>query len=268
MKMDGTDKRNVTHMEGVEWTYTSDEDRLLFISDKDTCARCYFLWETDAMGSYHRKTANIRLADSWMSIRKNGAEIIVRPQQKDGADFLILDRNGNVIQSLITGLPFASDPVFIGDGNQVAFRGGQKASKRDEGFNEAVYIINTDGSGLTQLTHYPPTDTTAEQFSYQAGPPRWNPSEKFISYQSFQHGKYSLYGVTPDGSKQWKLTDLPQDEGWHAWSPDGKWLAIEVFDTAQTEFDIALMNWETKEVKLLTDDSVKYEQAPNFVRVR
>jgi TolB protein len=45
-----------------------------------------------------------------------------------------------------------------------------------------------------------------------------------------QNGKYSLYSVSLDGQKQWKLTNNPQNEGWHSWSPDGKWLAIELFD--------------------------------------
>ena len=43
-----------------------------------------------------------------------------------------------------------------------------------------------------------------------------------------------------------------------------KWLAVELFDEAQTTFDIYLMNWQTRELKQLTD-STKYEQAPVFV---
>jgi len=56
--------------------------------------------------------------------------------------------------------------------------------------------------------------------------------------------------VTLDDGKQWKLTERPEEEEWHDWSPDGKWLAVEVFDHDQTQFHIGLMNWETKEMKI------------------
>ncbi|MDH3712170.1 MAG: hypothetical protein OER04_19945, partial [Cyclobacteriaceae bacterium] len=116
-----------------------------------------------------------------------------------------------------------------------------------------------------QLTAYPQSDTTAPWYAYKAGAPRWHPTEYFISYQSLQNGKYSLYAVTPDGDKQWKLTENQMQEGWHNWSPDGHWLAIELFDSAQSQFHIGLMNWETKKMEILTDSSYQYQQAPVFV---
>jgi TolB protein len=266
MNMDGSEKRNVTNLSGVEWTYYSYKDRLYFISDKDTCQRCaYYLYETDYRGDNPRKVSNIPLADSWMSSRNNGNEFIVRPNLKLDSALYIIDTKGKLVKRIETGLPNFSDPLFINNGDQVVFRGGSKKSKRIPGYQEELYFINTDGTGLKQLTHYPPSDTTAPWWAYKAGPPKLHPTEKFISYQSYRNGKYSLYAVTPDGRKQWKLTDNPEDEGWHDWSPDGKWLAIELFDNAQTQFHIGLLNWETKEMKILTDTSFKYQQAPNFI---
>ena len=74
-----------------------------------------------------------------------------------------------------------------------------------------------------------------------------------------------MNAVSLDGTKQWKLTTNKENEGWHEWSPDGKWLAIELFNNDQTQFHIGLMNWETKKMKILTDTTYKYQQAPNFV---
>ena len=79
---------------------------------------------------------------------------------------------------------------------------------------------------------------------------------------------YHLYAITPDGKKNWRLTNNDLNEGWHDWSPDGKWLAIEMFDRDQTQFDIHLMDWEKKTLRRLTDDTIKYEQAPVFVKTR
>jgi TolB protein len=126
--------------------------------------------------------------------------------------------------------------------------------------------MNDDGGELRQLTHYPKDDTTALWYNYHAGPPMWHPTQNFISYQSVQNGKSSIYAISPDGMKQWKLTKGDSlQQGWHRWSPDGKWLAIEVYTMKEDHFYIQLMNWETKETKILTDTTFKYQQAPVFV---
>ncbi|MCB0401082.1 MAG: PD40 domain-containing protein [Flavobacteriales bacterium] len=267
MNMDGSEKRNITNLKGVEWTYYSFKDKIYFISDQDSCQRCvYNLYETNINGENQRKISNLPLADSWMSSRKDGSEFIVKPSIKIDSAFYIIDIKGKLIQRLETGLPSSSDPIFIDNGKKVVFRGGTKKSKRIDGYQEELYMINVDGTQLRQLTKYPETDTTAPWFAYKAGPPKLHPTENFITYQSYQNGKYSLFATTLDGSRQWKLTDNIESEGWHEWSPDGKWLVIELFDDEQTQFHIGLMNWGTKNMKVLTDTTYKYQQSPNFVQ--
>jgi len=265
MNIDGTEKINITNLSGVEWSYYSYEDKVFFISDKDACHRCFYLYTTDYKGDTPRKISDIRLADSWMSSRNNGTEIIVDPHQSVDSAFYMIDLKGNLLSRVETGFPYAADPLFVNDGRQIVFRGGETKSKLIEGFNEELYIMDADGSNRRQLTHYPTNDTSSGRFGYRAGTPKLHPTENYISYQSKQSGKYSLYAVSLDGAKQWKLTDNKENEGWHDWSPDGKWLAIELFDNDQTQFHIGLMNWETKEMKVLTDDEFQYQQSPNFV---
>jgi len=67
MNMDGSDRKNITNTPGVEWVYYAYEDKVYYISDKDTCHRCYFLYEMDAEGNSKRKISNLQLEDSWMS---------------------------------------------------------------------------------------------------------------------------------------------------------------------------------------------------------
>lgn len=266
MQIDGSDPVNITEgFGGVEWTYYAYADKLFLISDKDTCHRCYFLYETDARGSAFRRVYDKRLADSWMSGRADGGELIVKPHPEVDTAFHIIDLDGNLVQRLAVDLPFYSDPLFVHEGSQVIFRGGSTRSKLIDGFDEALYLVNTDGTGLLRLTHYPEDDTTAGKFGYRAGPPRLHPTEDFISYQSKQKNKYSLFAVSLEGGNSWKLTDNPQNEGWHAWSPDGRWLAIELFDDGQTQFHIGLMNRESGNMDILTDTAYRYQQAPNFV---
>lgn len=269
MNPDGSEKKNITNSPGLEWTYYAYKNKIFFISDRDTCHRCYFLYEMDSEGNNVRKISGIQLADSWMSSRNDGSELIVRPSNKiDTAFYIINVESGSLISKLKPDLPYFSDPLFIPGSNKIVFRGSYSAFKKDRKYFDELFMINNDGNDLQQLTHYPEDDTTAKWYNYHAGPPKWHPTENFISYNSLQENKRSLYAITPDGKKQWKLTGNLLEEGWHDWSPDGKWLAIGISDSAETQFHIAIMNWKTKKINILTDTTYKYQQAPVFVEVQ
>lgn len=263
MNSDGTGKQNITRHPDVAWTYFAWKNRLFFISDRDTCRRCYFLYETDAGGRNPRKVTGLQLEDSWMSSRNDGRELVVTGRIGKAIRmqlFLVNTETGAFRQLTNDTAALHRDPLFSPDGQQIVF--AYKKNRRDRNAIEELYSMHVDGSGMRQLTHFPAADTTAPWHSYHAGPPRWNQRENFISYQSFQNGKYSLYAVAPDGSRQWKLTENTFDEGWHDWSPDGRWLFVETFDTDQTQFAIYRINWNTRELFRLTDTTYKYQQAP------
>lgn len=268
MKLDGSDAENITSLAGVEWTYYAHGKDLYFISDKDTAHRNYFLYKTDFLGTNPKKIFDVRLADSWMDSRKNGAELIVRPHKSVDTAFYIIDTLGNIKAEIKPELAYFNDPIFSPDGSKIVFRGANRPFKKDSGYVDELYIMNVTGNGLKQLTNYPKNDTTAKWHNYHAGPPRWHPSEDFISYQSKQAGKSSLFAISPDGKNQWKLTENDTlHQGWHSWSPDGKWLAIGVSDLEETQYHIQLINWETKESRILTDTIFKFQQAPVFVEM-
>ena len=266
MGINGENKTNITNNPDVAWTYYAHKKRLFFISDRDTCYRCYYLYETDPSGNKPKKISGLQLEDSWMGSRKNGKELVVsgRIGKSIRAQLFLIDTDtGASLQITNDTLAMHRDPTFSPDGGQIVF--AYKKDRKDRNSHEELYIMDADGKNLKQLTFYPQNDPFLNEYGYKAGPPRWHPTENFISYQSQQNGKYSLYAVTPDGSKHWKLTENQQEEGWHDWSSDGKWLAIEFYDDKTKQFSIGLMNWETKEVKTLTDNSIRLQHAPVFV---
>lgn len=269
MELDGSKKRNISNHKDVAWTYYAYGKTLYFISDKDTCRRCYFLYATDDGGKTVRKVADLRLEDSWMSSRNNGSEMVVTGRIGTAVrqQLFLMDVKSGVYKQVTNDTSaMYGDPVFSPDGKTIVYR--HRKEKRNRNEKAELWMMNLETGETHQLTHYPDSDTTAAWHAYHAGPPRWHPTENFISYQSFQHGMYSLYAITPDGKKQWKLLDtVATDQGWHDWSDDGKWLAFEGFDPKQTQYDIYLMNWKTKELKKLTDSMYKYQQSPVFVRV-
>ena len=91
-------------------------------------------------------------------------------------------------------------PTWSSDGQRIAFT-------VNAGFQEDIWVVNEDGSGLTQIT-----DTPAYE-AYLS----WSPDGTRIAYTT----DASIYAVKPDGSDPRALFT----EGelyWPDWSPDGK----------------------------------------------
>lgn len=257
MNLDGSGKKNISNWKGVDWVYYAWKDKLYFLSDRDTAHRKYFLYEMDSDGTNIRRITDFLVDDSWLGSRRQGQELVVKPLRRQNPGFYLINRDGQVLDTLLQDSIYKNDPFFSPDGNFIVFR--MKPGDIDE-----LWIMDVTDGNLKQITHYPEGDTSITRHGYHAGPARWNAREGFITYQSKQAGKYSLYAVTPDGQRQFKLLDFLQNEGYHDWSPNGRWLALELFDDAQSLFNIYLLDFQTKELKQLTD-SERYEQAPVFV---
>jgi TolB protein len=268
MNMDGSGQKNITNMPGVEWVYYAYEDRIFFISDRDTCHRCYFLYEMDAEGNNVKKLSNLQLEDSWMSSRNKATEMIVlgRVGRLRSQLFLINLKGGSYKQLTNDTVSTKRDPLFLPGGNEIvlAYRPDRKLRQT---VPDELWKMNLDMGNKIQLTHFPKEDTTTEWFRYHAGPPQWNSKYKFISYLSRQKRQHQIYAVTPDGKKQWHITSGDLSCGWHSWSPDGKWLVMDKSTHDEKGYDIYLMNYKTKETKRLTNNW-KYEQAPVFVKIK
>lgn len=266
---DGSEVKNITNNKDVAWTYYSIPGKLLFVSDRNACKRCYFLYESDIDGSNIRKVTNLQLEDSWMGSRNGGKELVVagRVDSRVRYQLFLVDRETGKYRQL-TDEPAAAfrDPTFSPDGKQIAYV--YKKNRTDRSEIEELYLMNADGTNRRKITTYPATDPLGKDPGYHVGPPHWNAKQKFITYQSNQAGKQSIYAVTQDGKKQWKLTNLKMDEGWHDWSADGEWLAFDSRDEATGRYDIYVLNYRTKELKKVTgDSSFKYHQAPVFVSI-
>ncbi|MBL7925330.1 MAG: PD40 domain-containing protein [Bacteroidia bacterium] len=266
MNLDGSGKKNILNNDDVAWTYTSYLDRLFFISDRDTCYRCFFLYETNANGSTIKKVSNLQLEDSWMSCRNNGEEMIVAGRIGKTVRFqffIINTKTGTYKQITNDTAALYRDPCFSPDGKKIVF--SYQKNKRDKSTHEELFLMDDSGKNMTQLTHYPESNPSAKDYGYRAGSARWHPTENFISYVSLQDGRHSIYAVTPDAKKHWKLIDNPESESWHQWSSDGKWLVFNSSDKAETQYHIELMNWATKEKKQLTDATYKSQLSPVFI---
>jgi hypothetical protein len=91
-------------------------------------------------------------------------------------------------------------PRFSPDGTKIAFSGSLPESVSPE-YNQRIYTVNADGSGLTELTH-----GFSEANDEWAFEPEWTPDGSKIIYPyEFSEGglkKYELYVVNADGSDE------------------------------------------------------------------
>jgi len=269
MDPDGRNQKNISNWKGADWVYCAWKDKLFFVSDRDTTYGKYHLYEMDVDGNDVRKITDFLVDDSFLGSRADGQELVITSRRDGKKAFYIIDLNGKILQKITPpGLESFNDPMFLPGGNQIVFRGAKQSSfktrkKNDPISNDELYLMNVDGTGLKQLTYYPPQDTTPEWHSYHAGPPRWNEKEKTVTYMSFQSGKYEVYGVGLTGARSFNVVHHELESGWHDWTPDGQWMVVEL--SRPKEFDIYLVNRGTGAATRLTHDW-RYEQAPVFVK--
>ncbi len=90
-------------------------------------------------------------------------------------------------------------------------------SDRDGDFE--IYVIEGDGSGLTNLTNTPNAELG----------PSWSPDGERIAFYTVNNGVWQLNHMNADGSGTAAIADIVpgKDTFQPAWSPDGKRIAFE-----------------------------------------
>lgn len=147
-----------------------------------------------------------------------------------------------------------ADPAWSPDGSKIAFSAGIRLTV---GTNEPVtniYVVNGDGSGLTQLT----------RDSGRNESPTWSPDGKQIAFTSNRDavGQPKIWVMSADGSNQREIPNnaITKSSGYYdldpAWSPDGTKILYNHYRACRNDVEVAIyvMNTDGSNSRLLTND--------------
>jgi dipeptidyl aminopeptidase/acylaminoacyl peptidase len=127
------------------------------------------------------------------------------------------------------------------DGNEIVFT-------TDISGRSNLWKVNANGGWPIQL---------AQSDDRQYGE-SWSPDGKWIVFQQDKAGNelWDIFAIPSEGGEAINLTNTPEiREENPRWSPDGKTIVLNHKPKEATVYNIALMDWATRKVTLLTHES-------------
>lgn len=125
-------------------------------------------------------------------------------------------------------------PDWAPDGSRIAFYSSP------DGSNSDIFVVNPDGSGLTQLTF------TDGQDLY----PKWSHDGTKLVFAHFLDGQYQLHTVNADGTGLLRLTNHSEFDLYPSWSPDDTRLVFS--RQLGTEYHLFTVDADGSDVARLT----------------
>jgi Tol biopolymer transport system component len=132
-----------------------------------------------------------------------------------------------------------------------------------------IVTLNPDGSNLQVIFNVLDKLNLTEVRKGLSGAfqPAWSPDSQWIAFglgawfQQRAQETASIYQVTANGSYSEQLTDGSVNSGFPSYSLDGRYIVYRVWGA---EFGLRIMDLTDKSIKVLTNDSVFFDNLPHF----
>ncbi|KYK37375.1 MAG: hypothetical protein AYK19_21645 [Theionarchaea archaeon DG-70-1] len=206
MNADGSNVINLTNSVYNDYTpaWSPDGTRIAFSSYIDGIQNIYAM---DADGSNVVNLTNSPGHDYDPAWSPDGTRIAFSSSRDSTKEIYVMDIDGSNVTKL-TSNPLIrytenwgdSNPEWSPDGKKIVFSSYRYG-------NDDIYVMDADGSNLTNLTNNPARDMH----------PSWSPDGKKILFASYRDGNWEIYVMDADGSNQINLTNNPETDLCPAW---------------------------------------------------
>jgi TolB protein len=192
----------------------------------------YDIFVADEKGKIIKQLTNTPGYDAEATVSPKGDKIVFTSTRNGDLDLYVMDMNGKNIKQLTFDLGYDGGAFFSPDGSKIVFRASRPKGNDSIEYvenlkqgmvaptNMEIYTINTDGTGLKQITNLGKANWA----------PYYHPSGKKILFSSNHHSErgydFQLYMINEDGTGLVKITDQSMFNAFPMFSPDGKRLVF------------------------------------------
>jgi Tol biopolymer transport system component len=163
----------------------------------------------------------------------DGSKIAFASDRDGELSIYVMGGDGSNV-TRVTTTPLAFSPTWSPDGTKLAFEGIRPLQSAN---NADIWIVNEDGSGLTNVTQ---SDDSWEEY------PAWSPDGSRIAFDADDGADTEIFVMNVDGSNRLQLTNnfnafRPPGDYLPAWSSDGSKIAfVSERDTILDPFTSAI----------------------------
>jgi TolB protein len=210
MDVDGSHPVQITH-DAIDYDdpqWSPDGTKIIATANINEQERIYIMGP-DGSGLEPLTPPEIRaIHGSWSSDSRQVifcADDDVQPPKKNDTKIYSIDVQTKVLKTLISG-GVNTYPSWSPDMKKIAFR------KIIGDMNSEVFIANSDGTNLRNITNNPAFD----------GWPAWSPDGKWIAFASNRESAYQIYIMDENGAKIRLVANTEGRATAPRWSPDSK----------------------------------------------